>query len=105
MNTTPGLNDFLKFGFPFFYFVLFLTNAIAIQGDYIVIIQHMGAVYLEQLHPLHYIPVLLPPLPCSFKQCLVVFVTLSSYVHMQHSFHPSVSFSFSMTFLKTKMLT
>jgi hypothetical protein len=47
-----------------------------------VIIPYMCAVYIEQIYPDHYIPI--PPFSALpfFKQCLVGFIMLSSYVYM-----------------------
>jgi hypothetical protein len=63
-----------------------------------VIIPYMCTVYLEQVHPLHYIPI--PPPSPSFRQGLVGFIMLSLNVHMrytsslftpQYPFHPPLT--------------
>jgi hypothetical protein len=54
-------------------FILYLNyHILIIRGDFIVITPYMCAVYLEQVHPLHYISI--PPFPSTskkfFKKCL-----------------------------------
>jgi hypothetical protein len=50
-----------------------------IQGAFKMIIPYMCTVHLEQVHPFCYISIPCLSFPHLFKQCLVGFITLTSY--------------------------